>query len=107
VLHYPTYNSPVLLSGRRSLLGYPGHIWSQGLDASGRAEQIRRFYAGEAQAGWVVPQRRVDCFLIGPQERAGLPIEGARLSGWPVLLTAGAYELRCAAGSCAPAGGAR
>src|SRR5262249_50530456 len=28
VLHAPIYNSPVFLTGRRSLLGYPGWMWS-------------------------------------------------------------------------------
>ena len=28
VLHAPVYNSPIFLTGRRSLLGYPGWMWS-------------------------------------------------------------------------------
>lgn len=27
---HPTYNHPVLLSGRKMVMGYPGHIWTQG-----------------------------------------------------------------------------
>ena len=69
VLHHPTYNSPVLLSGRRSLLGYPGHIWSQGLDAAGRAEEIRAVYEEPARAADLLERRGVDYVLVGPQER--------------------------------------
>jgi hypothetical protein len=29
---WPTYNHPVLLQGRRVVLGYPGHLWTQGFD---------------------------------------------------------------------------
>lgn len=29
---YPTYNHPVLLQGRKMVLGYPGHLWTQGFD---------------------------------------------------------------------------
>ena len=29
---YPTYNHPVLLQGRKVVLGYPGHLWTQGFD---------------------------------------------------------------------------
>lgn len=36
VLYAPTYNSPIFLTGRRSLLGYPGWAWSRGLDYSER-----------------------------------------------------------------------
>jgi hypothetical protein len=27
---YPTFNHPLLLEGRKLVLGYPGHLWSQG-----------------------------------------------------------------------------
>ena len=27
---YPTFNHPILLAGRKAILGYPGHIWTQG-----------------------------------------------------------------------------
>jgi hypothetical protein len=27
---YPTFNHPLLLHGRKLVLGYPGHVWSQG-----------------------------------------------------------------------------
>jgi hypothetical protein len=29
---YPTFNSPVLLQGRKVVLGYPGHLWTEGFD---------------------------------------------------------------------------
>jgi hypothetical protein len=29
---YPTYNHPILLQGRKVVLGYPGHLWTQGFD---------------------------------------------------------------------------
>jgi hypothetical protein len=29
---YPTYNHPLLLQGRKVVLGYPGHLWTQGFD---------------------------------------------------------------------------
>ncbi|MEY2539641.1 MAG: hypothetical protein QOG67_3381 [Verrucomicrobiota bacterium] len=29
---YPTYNHPILLQGRKAVLGYPGHLWTQGFD---------------------------------------------------------------------------
>ena len=51
VLHAPVHDSPVYLTGRRSLLGYPGHMWSQGLDAGQREAEIARIYAGAADGG--------------------------------------------------------
>ena len=35
ILHAPVANHPVFLTGRRSLMGYPGHVWSHGLDVPG------------------------------------------------------------------------
>ena len=29
---YPTYNHPLLLQGRKTVLGYPGHLWTQGFN---------------------------------------------------------------------------
>jgi hypothetical protein len=29
---YPTYNHPLLLQGRKIVLGYPGHLWTEGFD---------------------------------------------------------------------------
>ena len=29
---YPTYNHPLLLQGRKVVMGYPGHLWTEGFD---------------------------------------------------------------------------
>jgi hypothetical protein len=29
---YPTFNHPLLLQGRKVVLGYPGHLWTEGFD---------------------------------------------------------------------------
>jgi len=31
---FPTYNHPVLLHGRKMVMGYPGHLWTQGFNYS-------------------------------------------------------------------------
>lgn len=33
---WPTYNHPLLLSGRKVVMGYPGHLWTQGFDDYGK-----------------------------------------------------------------------
>src|SRR5215212_8459025 len=30
IIHAPVHNTPLFLTGRRSLMGYPGHIWTHG-----------------------------------------------------------------------------
>jgi hypothetical protein len=91
VLHYPTFNSPVLLSGRRSLLGYPGHIWSQGLDASDRIARVQAVYAGTAHPAYLVAPRP-DYVLLGPQEQQ-LYLNGPALDRFPAVAELGPYRL--------------
>ena len=68
VLHAPVYNSEVYLAGRRSVIGYPGHPWSQGLDAGTREEDVRHIYTGAADADALLARHRVDYILLGPRE---------------------------------------
>ena len=69
VLHAPTYNSEVYLAGRRSVMGYAGHTWSQGLDAGTREEDVRAIYAGAPEAEALLARHRVGFVLVGPRER--------------------------------------
>jgi hypothetical protein len=91
VLHVPTYRSPVFLAGRRSLLGYPGHIWSQGLDAGTREADIARMYRGDAEAPALIRSYGVDYVMYGPEEAAVADEEGLR--GLPLVLSSGRYRL--------------
>ena len=36
---WPTYNHPLLLSGRKVVMGYPGHLWTQGFDDYGKTNE--------------------------------------------------------------------
>ena len=91
VLHVPTYRSPVFLAGRRSLLGYPGHIWSQGLDAGTREADIARIYRGGTDAAELIRRYGVDYVMYGPEEAAVAGEEG--LTGLPLVLSSGRYRL--------------
>jgi len=37
---FPTYNHPLLLQGRKVVLGYPGHLWTQGFDYAEAANRL-------------------------------------------------------------------
>lgn len=93
VLHAPTYNSPVFLTGRRSLLGYPGWIWSRGLDYSQREADIQRIYSGGPDTAALLGKYGVDYLLVGPDELAKLPINEGFLSQYRKLAQAGPYRL--------------
>jgi hypothetical protein len=45
---YPTYNHPVLLQGRKVVLGYPGHLWTEGFDYGKTNDQLTSLMNGAA-----------------------------------------------------------
>jgi hypothetical protein len=93
VLHAPTYNSPVFLTGRRSLLGYPGWMWSRGLDVSQRQAEIGRMFAGAPDAGALLRRYRVEFVLIGPEERTAMKASNEFWSHDSLLQQIGEYRL--------------
>jgi hypothetical protein len=93
VLHAPEYDSPVPLSGRRSLLGYDGHIWSQGLDGQGRADKIKQVYEGGEGAAALAHALGVDFVLVGPQEYQRYAVNDDFLDRWPVVFDTPPYRL--------------
>ena len=43
---YPTYNHPILLQGRKVVLGYPGHLWTEGFDYGKVSDQLTALMNG-------------------------------------------------------------
>jgi hypothetical protein len=43
---YPTYNHPLLLQGRKVVLGYPGHLWTEGFDYNEPNKQLSALMRG-------------------------------------------------------------
>jgi hypothetical protein len=43
---FPTYNHPVLLHGRKMVMGYPGHLWTQGFDYSEVEKKLQGLMKG-------------------------------------------------------------
>jgi hypothetical protein len=93
VLHAPTHDSPVLLTGRRSLLGYEGHIWSQGLAKGRRAEMIRHVYEGRPAAAELLGEMGADFIFVGGQERAAYAVDESFLGRFPLVADGGSYRL--------------
>jgi hypothetical protein len=93
VLHAPGFNSPVFLTGRRSLMGYAGWMWSRGLDSSQRQADIQRMYAGAPEAAALLRQYQVDYVLIGPAELASLPVSPQFWSKYSQVAQIGPYQL--------------
>jgi hypothetical protein len=93
VLHAPTFNSPVFLTGRRSLLGYPGWAWSRGLDYTEREDTIRRIYKGNLDAAELMRWEHIDYVIVGPLERLSMSANEAFFSHYVEVSKCGAYHL--------------
>ena len=92
ILHAPIHNHPVALSGRRSLMGYAGHVWSHGLDPGPREADIRRMYGGAADASRLLAQYGIDFVVVGPHELI-FGVNEAFFSRWTPILDVEGYRL--------------
>ena len=72
VLHAPIHNSVIALTGRQSLMGYPGHLWTHGIDYGSRETEVQTIYQGGAIAMELMSKYKIDFVVIGPVERRDL-----------------------------------
>jgi uncharacterized membrane protein len=93
ILHAPIHNTPIFLTGRRSVMGYPGHIWTHGINSGLREAEIKRIYAGAPDAADLLAKYRVDYVVVDPQERSVMTVNDAFFSSYPQVLTVGEYHL--------------
>jgi hypothetical protein len=93
ILHAPIHNTPVFLTGRRSLMGYPGHIWTHGLDYGPRETEIKRIYAGAPDAESLLAKYSVDYVVIDPQEHSLMKVNPDFFSRYPEVAHTGEYHL--------------
>ena len=93
ILHAPIHNTPVFLTGRRSLMGYPGHIWTHGIDFGPRETDIKKIYSGSPDAINLLSKYGVDYVVIDPQEHSVMPVNTAFFSRYPEVVNIGEYHL--------------
>lgn len=93
ILHAPTYNHPAYLAGRRSLMGYAGHLWSQGIDYVEREREVNRIYAGSPDTQGLLYKHGVEYIVVGPLERAGLRVNESYFSRFTKVGETGGYKL--------------
>jgi hypothetical protein len=70
---YPTYNHPLLLQGRNLVLGYPGHLWTEGYDYGPMQQQLTQLMTGTTD--WQAIARRLNVRYIfwGREEATNYP----------------------------------
>jgi hypothetical protein len=93
IIHAPVHNTPIFLTGRRSLMGYPGHIWTHGLKFAEREAEVRRIYSGAADAEDLLRKDHVEYAVVGPLERLAMPVNEEFFSRFQKVGEAGEYRL--------------
>ncbi len=93
ILHAPVHNEPIFLTGRKSLMGYPGHIWTHGLEFAPREKDIRRIYAGAPDAEQLLRSYKIDYVVVGPLERLVMPVNEQFFSRFTKVGDVGGYQL--------------
>jgi hypothetical protein len=92
-LNAPTYNSAVVLSGRRSLMRYIGHLSSHGIDYRERESDLKRIYSGAATADIFLKKYGIEYVLISPIERESLQVDEQFFQKYPLAAEAGGYKV--------------
>jgi hypothetical protein len=93
ILHAPTYNHPVYLTGRRALMGYAGHLWSQGINHAARENEIRRMYAGAPDAESLLAKYGIEYAVVSPLERSALAVNEQFFRRFEKVGETGGYSL--------------
>ncbi|HKG58340.1 MAG TPA: hypothetical protein VKB05_01070 [Pyrinomonadaceae bacterium] len=93
IVHAPVHNTPVFLTGRRSLMGYPGHIWTHGLEFVQREGDIRRIYLGAPDAEQLIAKYNIEYLVVGPQERIVTTVNEQFINRFQKVGEVGEYKL--------------
>lgn len=93
-LNAPTYNSAVVLSGRRSLMRYSGHLSSYGIDYEDREAEVKRIYEGTALADSLIKKNGIEYIIVSPEETSNLKnVNEEFFNKFPVIAESGAYRV--------------
>ena len=93
IVHAPVHNTPVFLTGRRSLMGYPGHIWTHGLEFIQRESEIKRIYMGSPDAEQLIRTYGIEYAVVGPQEDMVTPVNEMFFTRFEKVGEVGGYKL--------------
>jgi hypothetical protein len=91
-LNAPTYNSAVVLTGRRSLMRYTGHLASHGIDYGPRESDVKKMYQGGADATALLAKYEIDYVIVSPEEK-NLGVNEQFFGRYPIAAESGQYRV--------------
>jgi hypothetical protein len=71
---FPTYNHPLLLQGRKVVLGYPGHLWTQGFDYVPAFDRLRTLMEGAPDWKQTAQYFQARYLFWGREEKMNYPL---------------------------------
>ncbi len=92
-LNAPTYNTAIVLTGRRSLMRYPGHLASHGIEYGERESDVKRIYEGGPDANGLIERYGIQYVLVSPEERNAGTVNEQFFSRFPIAAESGQYRV--------------
>jgi hypothetical protein len=92
-LNGPTYNSAVVLTGRRSLMRYSGHLGSYGINYGPREADVKRIYDGSAIAESLLKRYEIEYVIISPEESTNISVRTEFFDKFQTLVQVGDYKV--------------
>ena len=74
-------------------MGYPGHIWTHGIDSGPRENEIKQIYGGAPNAPALLAKYGVDYVVVDPQERSVMKVNDDFFRRYPEVITVDEYHL--------------
>lgn len=88
ILTSQQHNNPVsMLSGRPIVLGYPGWLWTYGIDYGQTLKDVGTIYAGSSEAVALIRQYHIQYIETGPEESAQFLVNQVFFQQFPVKAT--------------------
>ncbi|HEX6125035.1 MAG TPA: hypothetical protein VFZ23_06635 [Pyrinomonadaceae bacterium] len=92
-LNAPTYNTAAVLTGRQSVMRYPGHLNSHGIDYGTRETDVKQIYQGGATAAALLEKYGIGYVLVSPEERNLGGLNEQFFSRYPITAEVGQYRV--------------
>lgn len=70
---YSTFNHPLLIDGRKMVLGYPGHLWTQGFDYGEAERKLTSLMTGAANWKEIARELQARYLFWGEREQRNYP----------------------------------
>lgn len=93
-LTYKIHNSPVNnLAGRTIMMGYPGLLWTQGINYLQRENDINKIFLGSKEAPYLINKYHINYVVLENYQPEGMTINRDFFSQYPILLKTTNYTI--------------